>query len=191
MQIDALLRDGVAENAIYRETASANSKRRDEFDRMMRELRPGDMIVAWKPDRLFRSLREWIRFVEELKERDIQLRILTQIHLDTTTASGRLAMGMLMLVAEFEADIINERTLAGLRAAKARGRIGGARPIYSEEQIRKAVAMFDAGATWAEAAAAVIAVRGRHKGKPITVTRLRARATTMRESDERIITECA
>lgn len=191
LQIDALVRDGVDPDSIYRETASANAKHRPEFKRMMRELRPGDMVVAWKPDRLFRSLKEWIAFVEDLKSKDVQLRILTQIHLDTSTASGRLTMGLLMLVAEFEADIIQERTIAGLRSAKARGRVGGARPTYSDEQIQKAAEMFDRGATWSEAAATVIARRGKHKGKPITITRLRARVAALRKTDERIIEECA
>lgn len=190
LQIDALLRDGVPDDAIYRETASANSKRRPEFTKMMREIRSGDMIVTWKPDRLFRSLREWIKFVEELERRDAQLRILTQISLDTSTASGRLTMGLLMLVAEFEADLTHERTMAGLRSAKARGRVGGARPTYSDEQIIAAVKLYDAGATWEEAAATVIAQRGKRKGNVITPTRLRARAAALKEKDENV-RECA
>ncbi len=176
LQLDALIRDGVKPEDIYRETLSARSKRRPEFERMMKELRPHDMVVAWKPDRLFRSIRHGVAFIDDLEKRCVKLRILTQIHLDTSTPTGKLIMHMLLAVAEFEADLTRERTLAGLRSAKSRGRVGGARPTYSNEQIRDAVRMFDAGATWAEAAATVIAERGKRKGQAITVTRLRTRA---------------
>lgn len=176
LQLDALIRDGVREEDIYRETLCARSKRRPEFERMMRELRPHDMVVAWKPDRLFRSIRHGVAFIDELEKKGVKLRILTQIHLDTSTPTGKLILHMLLAVAEFEADLTRERTMAGLRSAKARGRVGGARPIYSDEQIRDAVRMFDSGATWAEAAATVIAERGKRKGQAITVTRLRTRA---------------
>lgn len=183
LQIDALIADGVREEAIYQEKLSARSKRRPEFDRMMRELRPGDMIVAWKPDRLFRSLGDWIGFVAELDHRGAAIRILTQLQLDTSTASGKLTVHVLMAVAEFEADLTKERTLAGLRAAKARGRVGGARQTYTDDQIRKAKAQFDSGRTWAQAASTTRALSGKRKGKAITVTRLRARAAELEARD--------
>lgn len=190
LQIDALIRDGVREEDIYRETISARAKRRPVFEHMMKELRPGDMVVAWKPDRLFRSISHGVAFIEGLENRGVKLRILTQIHLDTSTPTGKLILHMLLAVAEFEADLTKERTLAGLRSAKARGRVGGARPTYSDEQIIEAVKLYDAGSTWEEAAATVIAQRGKRKGSAITPTRLRARAAALKERDENV-RECA
>lgn len=176
LQLDALIRDGVLEDDIYQEKISARSKRRPEFDRMLTELHPGDMVVAWKPDRLFRSVPEWVRFVAEMERRQVAIRILTQLALDTSTAVGKMTMTMLMAVAEFEADLTHERTMAGLEAARARGKLGGARPRYSDDQIRAGVEMFKVGATWKEAAASVVAEHGKRKGLPITMTRLRDRA---------------
>jgi DNA invertase Pin-like site-specific DNA recombinase len=176
LQLDALTQHGIPLERIYQEKTSANSRHRPVFDRMMRELRPGDMIVAWKPDRLFRSLAGWIKFVNDLEERQAYVRILTQLAFDSSTASGRLITHVLMAIAEFEADLGKERTLAGLRAAKARGRVGGARPRYSDDQIREAVKLFEQGKTWQEAAESVIAQQGKRKGMAITVTRLRDRA---------------
>ena len=176
LQLDAITQDGVPPENIYQEKVSANSRRRPMFERMMRELRPGDMIVAWKPDRLFRSVAGWVNFVKELQDKQAHVRILTQLAFDTSTASGKLITQILMSVAEFEADLGKERTRAGLRAAKARGRVGGARPRYSDDQIRAAVKLFEAGRTWQEAAATVQAAHGKLKGRAITVTRLRDRA---------------
>ncbi len=176
LQLDALEREGIPPDHVYQEKTSANSKRRPEFDRMMRDLRPGDTIVAWKPDRLFRSLSGWIKFVKELEEREAHVRILSQLAFDSATATGRLIVSVIMAIAEFEADLGKERTLAGLRAAKARGRVGGARPRYTDDQIHEAVKLFNEGATWQEAAATVIAGHGKRKGMSITPTRLRDRA---------------
>lgn len=176
LQLDALDQAGIPPENIYQEKTSANSKRRPEFDKMMRDLRAGDMIVAWKPDRLFRSLAGWIKFVKDLEERGAYVRILTQLAFDSSTASGRLITHVLMAIAEFEADLGKERTLAGLRAAKARGRVGGARKRYSDDQIRVAVDCFKAGATWEDATKEVVAQHGKKKGATITVTRLRDRA---------------
>ena len=176
LQLDALAEAGVSDEYIYQEKVSANSKRRPVFDRMMKELRAGDMIVAWKPDRLFRSLGGWIKFVKDLGEVGANVRILTQLAFDSSTASGRLIVHVLMAIAEFEADLGRERTHAGLRAAKARGRVGGARHRYSDDQIRAAFKLFEEGMTWGEAALTVKAEHGKRKGLPITVTRLRDRA---------------
>lgn len=183
LQIDALVRDGVREDDIYRETLSARSKRRPKFDAMMREVRPGDMIVAWKPDRLFRSVSDGVNFLRRCEQMGIGVRILTQLHIDTSTATGKLVMHMLLAVAEFEADLTHDRTMAGLLAAKARGRIGGARQTYSDEQIRKAKLQFDSGRSWAQAASTVRAMSGKRQGKAITVTRLRARVAELERKD--------
>ncbi len=176
LQLDAIEREGIPPDHIYQEKTSANSKHRPAFDRMMKELRPGDTIVAWKPDRLFRSLVGWIKFVKDLDDRSAHVRILSQLAFDSSTATGRLIVHVLMAIAEFEADLGKERTRAGLRAAKARGRVGGARHRYTDDQVREAVKLFERGHTWLEAAATVIAQHGKKKGEAITVTRLRDRA---------------
>lgn len=184
LQIDALVRDGVPEENIRRETVSARSKKgRPEFDKMMRELRPGDMVVAWKPDRLFRSVVDGVNFLRECEQKGVGVRILTQLHLDTSTATGKLVMHMLLAVAEFEADLTHDRTMAGLQAAKARGRIGGASQTYTDEQIRKAKEQFDRGRSWKQIAPTVRAKSGKRQGYHITVTRLRARVKELEARD--------
>ena len=174
LQVDALLRDGVAEDDLYQETASSASKRRPEFEAMMREIRPGDVITVWKLDRLGRSLRQVLDTVDQIHEVGAKLRILTQ-HIDTSTAAGNLVLAVFAAVAEFERELIRERTRAGIEAARARGRVGGRRETYSDDQIREAVKLVQAGSTWRQAAETV---RGR-KGKHITVTRLRSRAEAL------------
>ena len=95
------------------------------------------MIVIWKLDRLGRSLKHLVDLVAELNERDIGLRSLND-PIDTTTAQGRLVFNIFASLAEFEREIIRERTNAGLAAARARGRKGGRRPGLSEEAKKKA-----------------------------------------------------
>jgi DNA invertase Pin-like site-specific DNA recombinase len=97
---------------------------RPEFLRMLDVARAGDVIVVWRLDRLGRSLKELIETVNSLAERGIELRSLKE-HIDTTTPTGRLMFHVIAALAEFERDIIRERTQAGLDAARARGRNGG------------------------------------------------------------------
>ncbi len=104
---------------------------------MIQEARAKDVIVVWKLDRLGRSLKHLVELVAELIERDIGLRSLND-PIDTTTAQGRLVFNIFASLAEFEREIIRERTNAGLAAARARGRVGGRKPGLSEEAQRKA-----------------------------------------------------
>lgn len=164
LQIDALLKDGVREEDIYRETVSGAKKSRPEFDLMMRELRPGDVVTVWKLDRLSRSLPAMLKTIEEIHSKGAKLRILTQ-QIDTSTAGGKLFLNMLMVIADFEREIGRERTVAGLASARERGKVGGRRRTFSEEQIRSAKALHDRGATWPKAAASI----------KISVPRLQAR----------------
>ena len=164
LQVDALLKDGIAETDIYRETISGAKQRRPEFDRMMRELRPGDIVTVWKLDRLSRSLSAMLDTVEKIHRAGASLRILTQ-QIDTSTAAGKLFLNMLMVIADFEREIGRERTVAGLAAARERGKIGGRRLMFTEEQIRSAKALRDRGVSWDKAAASI----------GISVTRLQAR----------------
>src|SRR5215472_17324175 len=170
MQIDALLRDGVPEENIYQERVSGAAKKRPQFNRMMKELRPGDVVTVWKLDRLGRTLRQVLDTIERIKERGAHLRILTQ-QIDTSTAMGKCMLAMVAAFAELERDLAIERTKAGLAAAAAQGRRGGARPQYVEADIERASAAFAGGATYKEIAETV---RNR-KGRAITPTQLKRR----------------
>lgn len=134
MQIDALLKAGVAMDDIYYETASGASKRRPQFDAMMKDARKGDVIVFWKLDRLGRSVRQVLDTITKLDEKGAMLRCLTQ-PIDTTTALGRLIVTILAAVAEMERELGLERTRAGLARAKAEGRLGGATAKHSHAAI--------------------------------------------------------
>jgi DNA invertase Pin-like site-specific DNA recombinase len=103
--------------------------------------------------------------VDEIHKKGAHLRVITQ-QIDTTTASGRMFLQMLGVIAEFERALISERTVAGLERSRAEGRVGGRRATFTEDQIREAVALRQAGKSWATAAKAI----------GISVTRLQARA---------------
>ena len=102
----------------------------------------GDVLVVWKLDRLGRSLHHLVRTVAMLSERGIGLKVLTGqgAQIDTTTAAGRLSFGIFAALAEFESELIRERTMAGLQAARARGRKGGRKFALTKAQVRVAQA---------------------------------------------------
>lgn len=127
LQIQALLKHGVREEAIYREYVSGVAKRRPEFRSCLDALRPGDVLVVWKLDRLGRNLAEVITIVDSLNERGIQLRSLTE-QLDTTSSYGRFFFSMIAAFAELERNLISERTKAGIAAMRERGRVPGRKP---------------------------------------------------------------
>jgi len=134
LQLDALVAAGVQPHAIYREMMSGRAEQRPELDHCLKALRTGDTLVVWKLDRLGRSLRHLINLLHQLDQDGIALKILsgTGAGLDTTTPTGKMVFQVLGMLAEFEADLIRERTVAGLAAAKARGRRGG-RPFALNE----------------------------------------------------------
>lgn len=134
MQIDALIRAGVDQRDIYYETASGASKRRPQFDAMMKDAREGDLIVFWKLDRLGRSVRQVLETIARLDAKGAKIRCLTQ-PIDTTTPLGRLIVVILAAVAEMERELGLERTRAGLARAKAEGRLGGATAKHSHAAI--------------------------------------------------------
>ena len=135
LQLDALSEHGCEK--FFTDTVSGAKAKRPGLDEMLKEARPKDVIVIWKLDRLGRSLKHLVDLVAELNERDIGLRSLND-PIDTTTAQGRLVFNIFASLAEFEREIIRERTNAGLAAARARGRKGGRRPGLSEEAKKKA-----------------------------------------------------
>jgi DNA invertase Pin-like site-specific DNA recombinase len=122
LQIDALTKAGCEK--IYQDIASGARTERPALNEMINNLRPGDVLVIWKLDRLGRSLNHLIGLVNDLMKKNIGLQSLHD-PIDTTTAQGRLSFNLFASLAEFERDLIRERTQAGLSAARARGRNGG------------------------------------------------------------------
>jgi DNA invertase Pin-like site-specific DNA recombinase len=103
-------------------------------------LRPGDALVVWKLDRIGRSLAHVVELVGALQARNVGLKVLTG-GIDTTNATGRLVFGIFATLSEFERDLIRERTMAGLAAARARGRTGGRPRLMTRAKLRTAMAM--------------------------------------------------
>lgn len=139
---------------IFIETASGALRGRPELARCLDYLRPGDVLVVVKLDRLGRSLAHLIETVTTLDSRGIGLVSLTE-SIDTTTAAGRLLLHVLGAVAQFERDLIAERTQAGLAAARARGRTGGRPPKITPEKVEAARTLIASGRTVEQAARAV------------------------------------
>jgi DNA invertase Pin-like site-specific DNA recombinase len=142
LQTDALERAGC--KRIFREKASGAKADRPELARLLETLREGDMLVVWKLDRLGRSLSHLIELVAELEKQKVGLRSLTD-NIDTTTASGRMFFHIMGALAQFERDLIRERTLAGLTAARAQGRFGGRPKSLSPADLETARAAIVAG----------------------------------------------
>ena len=115
-------------------------RERPELSQCLRTLRKGDILVVWKLDRLARSLKDLVEIVQELHNREIGFKSLTE-SIDTTSSGGRLVFHIFGALAEFEHDLIRERTIAGLQAARARGRKGGRKPAMSDADVKKAAAM--------------------------------------------------
>ena len=126
-QRDAMLAAGVDAGRIYEDLASGRHDARPGLIACLKALQPGNTLVLWKLDRLGRDLRHLVNAVEDLRARGVGLKVLTGAgaQIDTTTANGRLAFGIFAAFAEFERELIAERTMAGLAAARARGRMGG------------------------------------------------------------------
>ena len=137
LQTDQLRSEGCEQ--IFHETASGAKTERPILQSLLDKVEAGDVIVVWKLDRLGRSLRHLVNLVNELMEKGIGLKSL-QDPIDTTNAQGRLVFNIFASLAEFERDLIIERTQAGLKAARARGRIGGRPKGLSPEAERKAIA---------------------------------------------------
>ncbi|MXY57339.1 MAG: recombinase family protein [Gammaproteobacteria bacterium] len=138
LQRDALVAAGVDADAIYEDLASGAKEGRPGLEAGLRALRDGDELVVWKLDRLGRNLAHLVGTVQDLSERGVGLRVLAGegAQIDTTTAAGRLVFGIFAALAEFERELIRERTVAGLKAARARGRKGGRKFALSKAQVR-------------------------------------------------------
>ena len=125
MQRDALLAAGVEPDAIYEDFASGKKDDRPGLTSCIKALRKNDVLVIWKLDRLGRSLPHLVATINDLNERGVGFRVLTGAPIDTSTKEGKLMFAIFAGLAEFERDLIVERTKAGLAAARARGRNGG------------------------------------------------------------------
>jgi DNA invertase Pin-like site-specific DNA recombinase len=127
LQRDALLAAGVETNHVYEDRASGKTEARPGLDALKKALREGDTLVVWKLDRLGRDLRDLVNTVHDLTQRGIGFKVLSGhgAAIDTTTPSGKLVFGIFAALAEFERELISERTRAGLASARARGRKGG------------------------------------------------------------------
>src|SRR5687767_5882849 len=122
LQLDALTKAGCAK--VFTETAGGALVERASLQEALAYVRPGDTLVVWRLDRLGRSLKHLIETVADLRDRGIGFKSLTE-QIDTTTPGGKLVFHVFGALAEFERDLIRERTHAGLAAARARGRTGG------------------------------------------------------------------
>jgi DNA invertase Pin-like site-specific DNA recombinase len=122
LQLDALQAAGCGK--IYKEKMTGSTRDRPELQKLLDQLREGDVVVIWKLDRLARSLKDLVNLVNEIQEKGGALHSLND-QIDTTTPHGKFTFHVFAALAEFERDIIRERTKAGLTAARARGRVGG------------------------------------------------------------------
>lgn len=127
LQRDALIAAGIQEDRIYQDLVSGKKEARPGLQACLKALQPGNTLVVWKLDRLGRDLKHLVTIIDELRKRDVGFKVLSGhgAQIDTTTPNGRLVFGLFATLAEFERELIVERTRAGLVAARARGRLGG------------------------------------------------------------------
>lgn len=142
LQRDALIAAGVNLAHVYEDHASEQLDARPGLTAMLKALREGDTLVVWKLDRLGRNLRHLVNTVHDLTQRGIGFKVLTGhgASIDTTTPAGKLVFGIFAALAEFERELISERTKAGLASARARGRKGGAPFKMTAAKVRLAMA---------------------------------------------------
>ena len=140
LQIDALRRAGVHEDSIHVEKISATARKRQMLDNAIKELRPGDVLVVWRLDRLARNMRELYDRLDKIKEAGAGFKSLTE-HFDFTTAVGQLMLGIIGVMAQFERQLTIERTKAGMAAAKERGAKFGAETKVTKDVKAKMAAL--------------------------------------------------
>jgi DNA invertase Pin-like site-specific DNA recombinase len=142
LQKDALHCAGVPPEAIYEDRATGKQDDRPGLSSCLKALREGDTLLVWKLDRLGRNLRHLVNTVHDLTARGIGFKVLTGhgANIDTTTPGGKLVFGIFAALAEFERELISERTRAGLASARARGRHGGRPFVMTAAKVRLAAA---------------------------------------------------
>ena len=140
LQKDALAKAGC--DRIFTDVASGAKAHRPELDHMLDLLRKGDTVVVWKLDRLGRSMQNLVDLMTMFDEKGVQFRSLTE-SIDTSTPGGTLVFNIFGSLAQFERDLIRERTSAGLAAARARGRKGGRPAKLDEKQVREVRRLYE------------------------------------------------
>ena len=142
LQIDALTNSGVKEENIYSDKISGSKDERPGLENCLKALREEDILVVYKLDRLGRNLKHLIQTVEDLTKRKIGFKVLSGqgVNIDTTTPAGKMIFSIFGALAEFEREFIRERTIAGIQAARARGRMGGRKFNLTKAQVRLAEA---------------------------------------------------
>lgn len=140
LQIDAMKKAGVKKDKIYEDMVSGAKDDRPGLSACLKALRKGDILVVWKLDRLGRSLKNLVDTIDDLNKKEIGLKVISGMgaEIDTTKASGKLIFGIFASLAEFERELIRERTLAGLQSARSRGRVGGRKAKMTKAKIRLA-----------------------------------------------------
>lgn len=133
LQLDALKKAGCREKFIFVDKASGARAERPGLDTCLKTLLAGDTLLVWRLDRLGRSMPHLVTLVEDLLKKNIAFKSICDGSIDTTTASGELVFNIFSSLAQFERKLIQERTRAGLKAARARGRKGGRKPIASSD----------------------------------------------------------
>jgi DNA invertase Pin-like site-specific DNA recombinase len=141
LQRDALNRAGC--DRLYEEMASGKSADRPQLEECLADLREGDTLTVWRLDRLGRSLPDLVRVVADLEKRGVGFESLSE-RIETVSAAGKLIFHVFAALAEFERNVIRERTQAGLTAARARGRCGGRKPKIGDKERREIQALYDA-----------------------------------------------
>lgn len=142
LQRDALLAAGVDAQHLYEDTASGKRDDRPGLEACLKALRESDTLIVWKLDRLGRNLRHLVNTVDDLNKRGVGFKVLTGqgANIDTTSANGRMSFGIFAALAEYERELIVERTKAGMAAARARGRCGGRPYKMTAAKLRLAMA---------------------------------------------------
>lgn len=183
LQRDALAEAGVDTTSIYEDEVSGKKGTRPGLDACLKALRKGDILVVWKLDRLGRDLRHLVNTVQDLSDRGIGLRVLTGqgAQIDTTTPTGKLIFGIFASLAEFERELIRERTMAGLAAARARGRKGGRKFALTKVQVRLAQAAMANRDTSVTELAAELGI------KPVTLYRYVGPRGELRENGKSVL----
>jgi DNA invertase Pin-like site-specific DNA recombinase len=175
LQRDALRLSGVQE--IYEEMASGKATGRPELNHCLKALRAGDTLVVWRLDRLGRSLPDLVRIVAELEDKGIGFESITE-KIETASAAGKLVFHVFAALAEFERNLIRERTQAGLTAARARGRSGGRKPKLDARQIKEIKRLMD------DPSIPVTQIAERYKVSRTTIYKVAPRGAAASGSDQ-------
>lgn len=152
LQVSALKAAGVLDDNLWMEKVSAAASRRPQLELALLDVREGDTFVVWKLDRLGRSLLDLLARMKDLEDRGISFKSLTE-GIDTKTPAGKLLMHVIGALAQFERDLIVERTKAGIAEYRARGGRIGQPPKLSPDDVKKAMKMIEAGDSVKEVAA--------------------------------------